>query len=301
MKNILFIIGFLWLTVTVSAQSISGPTNVIGGQEYTYTFTSETAGLSPSTSCSVLVSSGSLQSTINGTIFLAEGQKSVSFKVKWNNANTTGKIRILPTHGGREGVLSDIKITADNSSENPGNPGNPGSDDITTISGQKITSDKTYINRYINISNSSISNNARVSLVYTKSVSIKPPFTVALGSKLHIYDDSTILLPGDVYNPVHRSTANIEPDLKALPILEQNAPNPFNAVSKISYYVPETAQNAYLQIFDLSGKMLNKIVIKEKGYGFVMLERSDFQPGTIYLYSLIVDGKGVNTKKFYVK
>ena len=78
--------------------------------------------------------------------------------------------------------------------------------------------------------------------------------------------------------------------------MEQNIPNPFSQTTYISFYLPEKVKNAVMQITDLNGKVLQTIVLKDRGVSAVTIDATDFSQGS-YLYSLIVDGKTVTTKK----
>ncbi|GHT41366.1 hypothetical protein FACS189437_08170 [Bacteroidia bacterium] len=77
--------------------------------------------------------------------------------------------------------------------------------------------------------------------------------------------------------------------------LYQNVPNPFTGQTEIKYMVASGAKNAYICIFDMQGKMLQKLDAKE-GQNSVYLEGAKLQAG-MYLYSLIVDGQEVDTKR----
>ncbi|NOU17138.1 MAG: T9SS type A sorting domain-containing protein [Bacteroidales bacterium] len=81
-----------------------------------------------------------------------------------------------------------------------------------------------------------------------------------------------------------------------LPNLKQNSPNPFNKITKIGYFLPETIKKASLFIYDMNGKQIKNMPIYERGNGYITINESDLQPG-IYIYSLIVDDKEVDTKK----
>jgi len=77
-------------------------------------------------------------------------------------------------------------------------------------------------------------------------------------------------------------------------ILYQNAPNPFKERTEIRYYLPSEIKTAEIYIFNLQGGLLKKIPASHSG--IVDIKGSDLQAG-IYLYSLIVDGNEVDTKR----
>ncbi|MDR0799550.1 MAG: tail fiber domain-containing protein, partial [Dysgonamonadaceae bacterium] len=78
-------------------------------------------------------------------------------------------------------------------------------------------------------------------------------------------------------------------------VLYQNTPNPFTGETEIRYELPETVQRAYICIFDMQGKMLKKLDVSI-GSNTLKIKGSELQAG-MYLYSLITDGKEIDTKK----
>jgi hypothetical protein len=80
--------------------------------------------------------------------------------------------------------------------------------------------------------------------------------------------------------------------------LKQNVPNPFSAASIISFNVPATEKNVSLAIFDLNGKMITQYS-NLTGKNQVTVNANELQPG-IYLYSLLIGGEEVLTKRMVV-
>ncbi len=78
-------------------------------------------------------------------------------------------------------------------------------------------------------------------------------------------------------------------------MLYQNNPNPFIENTVIKYYVPEDAGDAWIYVFDMQGAMLKQLRLDTKT-DRVILQGGDLKPG-MYLYSLIVNGKEVDTKR----
>jgi len=78
--------------------------------------------------------------------------------------------------------------------------------------------------------------------------------------------------------------------------LYQNAPNPFTQNTQIRFYIPESVKNAQLCIYDLQGKQIKQIPIAQRGDGSQLISGSEL-PAGMYLYSLIVDGNEVDTKR----
>ncbi|MBD5397115.1 T9SS type A sorting domain-containing protein [bacterium] len=81
--------------------------------------------------------------------------------------------------------------------------------------------------------------------------------------------------------------------------LFQNLPNPFSENTLIRYELPKTAGNAYLQVFDMGGRMLQNIQLPHQEVGQVEISAGELTPGT-YTYSLIVSGKVADTKRMVV-
>jgi hypothetical protein len=82
--------------------------------------------------------------------------------------------------------------------------------------------------------------------------------------------------------------------------LGQNIPNPFNERTIIPCNVPENSSRANITIFNMMGNQLKQITITGKGDQKIDVERDLFVPG-IYLYSLVVDGKEIDTKKMILE
>jgi hypothetical protein len=77
---------------------------------------------------------------------------------------------------------------------------------------------------------------------------------------------------------------------------QQNAPDPFSGLTTIPFSLLMGAGTAQLQISDIFGNVLALIPLSGNGKNTVTADVSGYAAGT-YLYSLIVDGKLVGTKK----
>lgn len=75
-------------------------------------------------------------------------------------------------------------------------------------------------------------------------------------------------------------------------------PNPFNKETKISYQLPKTTQLAKLNLYNLSGTLLQEYQLDTKQESFI-LSASSILPG-IYMYSVIADGKLLATKRLII-
>lgn len=79
-------------------------------------------------------------------------------------------------------------------------------------------------------------------------------------------------------------------------MLYQNTPNPFDNYTEIRYSLPQSYTNAKLLVFDMNGKQLRSIPLQGAGEGKTQLSSAELAAG-MYLYSLVVDGKEIDTKR----
>lgn len=79
--------------------------------------------------------------------------------------------------------------------------------------------------------------------------------------------------------------------------LEQNVPNPVKNTTTIRYNI--TGNTAQLNITDGNGKIIKQIQLAAKGVGIVNVDCSALGSGAYY-YSLLADGKIIDTKKMIV-
>jgi len=283
MKNVIFILGFIFFSTIAYSQTISGEQNVTGNKEYTYTYTSNTAGASPyGSNLSITVAKGTLKSGVLGQVSLPNGKKSVTFKVKWNNVTTSGQINVTRQDDGSSKNYF-VNITKEVVSG------------TVTISGQNITSNKTYSGNAVEIVNTTISSSATVDITGNQYVQIKPNFTASKGTRVAIKTGGTL----KAVSSIEENIGITESDK---PIIQQNIPNPFSSSSTtVSYFIPKVSRKASLHVFDLRGRLIDIIEINERGNGSIILENHKFNKNTIYLYSLIVDGNVIDTKRFYLQ
>jgi hypothetical protein len=82
----------------------------------------------------------------------------------------------------------------------------------------------------------------------------------------------------------------------AMPALYQNTPNPFNQNTTIAYFLPEYVKVANLYIYNMQGVQIKVLPISDRTNGNIVINGNELNPG-MYLYSLIADGKEVDTKR----
>lgn len=79
-------------------------------------------------------------------------------------------------------------------------------------------------------------------------------------------------------------------------MLFQNAPNPFGESTSITYFLPDAIANAEMVFYDMYGSEIHRIQLQNKGTAKVEVNTKDLASG-IYSYSLIADGKVIDTMK----
>ena len=77
--------------------------------------------------------------------------------------------------------------------------------------------------------------------------------------------------------------------------LKQNAPNPFSNNTIIQSYVPADAHQAQLLIYSSDGRQLKSYSLTNNGMNNVTISSGTLASGQ-YIYSLIIDGRKVDTK-----
>lgn len=78
--------------------------------------------------------------------------------------------------------------------------------------------------------------------------------------------------------------------------LYQNAPNPFTQSTTIGYYLKENTRSAKIGLYDMNGSQLRSVNVNGIGKGVIIIDAKQLKAG-IYMYSLIVDGILVDTKR----
>lgn len=81
--------------------------------------------------------------------------------------------------------------------------------------------------------------------------------------------------------------------------LSQNTPNPFVHTTSINTVIPQNTKEACLYICDSKGKQVKKETITECGNVNIKLTSDGLAAG-MYLYSLLIDGKIIETKRMIV-
>lgn len=93
--------------------------------------------------------------------------------------------------------------------------------------------------------------------------------------------------------------SSIDYDVEKKISMSQNIPNPFGTTTKIELTIPESVSNAFLCIYDLQGKLEQKIDCTQRGTFIQDIDGSSLTPG-MYIYSLMTDGEEAKTKRMIV-
>ncbi|KKP52825.1 MAG: hypothetical protein UR43_C0010G0016 [candidate division TM6 bacterium GW2011_GWF2_33_332] len=81
--------------------------------------------------------------------------------------------------------------------------------------------------------------------------------------------------------------------------LFQNSPNPFSSQTQIKYCIKGDVVKSSIMISDMNGKAHKTYQVDVTENGILTIDASEFQPG-LYFYSLITDGKEVETKRMII-
>ncbi|MDR0573109.1 MAG: tail fiber domain-containing protein [Tannerella sp.] len=94
--------------------------------------------------------------------------------------------------------------------------------------------------------------------------------------------------------PRAATASDVIPDISRA-VLYQNAPNPFSERTEIKFELPDNAANASIFIFNMQGALLKQLPVGRQQQS-IIINGSELTAG-MYLYSLIVDGQEVDTKR----
>lgn len=82
--------------------------------------------------------------------------------------------------------------------------------------------------------------------------------------------------------------------------LEQNIPNPSKSETIINFKLPHQILKAEIIVSDLTGKLIQSYEIVERGVSSKSLNLEGYNSG-IYLYSIVLDGKVIDSKKMIIQ
>ena len=103
-------------------------------------------------------------------------------------------------------------------------------------------------------------------------------------------------LKGKIYGTISTKTDTLSIEDADQAMLLQNRPNPYSGETIIPYYLPENFNKANMLITNLNGQIIKRIALENAGKGELTLRTDGLKAGQ-YLYSLIVDGRKIQTRK----
>lgn len=139
---------------------------------------------------------------------------------------------------------------------------------------------------------------------YVDYIAIIPYLVEAIKEQQHTIEDQNARLD-DIENNCCNNSSNLksasigstnEISVGSEAKLYQNTPNPFSTQTIIKFEIPESVGNAQLYICNMNGSLLKTIPINQRGTGSITISGNEFNAG-MYLYSLVDDGKIVDTKQ----
>lgn len=83
-------------------------------------------------------------------------------------------------------------------------------------------------------------------------------------------------------------------------VLNQNVPNPFAEQTSISFQIPDDVKYAQMIFTDNLGKIIKTMDIEQRGKGVITVFADDLSTG-VYTYTLIIDGKAIDSKRMIKK
>lgn len=98
------------------------------------------------------------------------------------------------------------------------------------------------------------------------------------------------------HHKADNNQTNVELNDAQTIVLEQNVPNPFAEQTTINYSLPDNTVKAQMLFYNAQGKLIQSTELTQKGKGTLNVFASDLSNG-IYTYTLVVDGKIIETKK----
>jgi hypothetical protein len=98
---------------------------------------------------------------------------------------------------------------------------------------------------------------------------------------------------------VQGGTTSLEQNFMSDASIEQNVPNPFSHETVIRFTLPAQVNSAFLTVYDLQGKQVKTMPIKDRGNSSVTFTADQLAAG-MYIYSIIADGKIVGSKRMVI-
>ena len=125
------------------------------------------------------------------------------------------------------------------------------------------------------------------------------------GTKVRIKTTSTLLTESRSSLTLNQALetlnaeSNIDNSSFSHNVTLQKISNPVDGNIIIRCRIPENSQKANLRIVDVMGNIMKQTDIISRGTSEISINDNEFSPG-IYIYSLIIDGKLVDSKKMVI-
>lgn len=107
------------------------------------------------------------------------------------------------------------------------------------------------------------------------------------------------VMASNTAKPLTGNLARQEPNANGV-ILEQNVPNGFSGISAINFFIPQSVEDATVNVYSVNGVKLHSCPVKTRGDGQLTISAEEFQNG-VFLYDLVTDGKSNGVKKMVVQ
>ena len=116
-----------------------------------------------------------------------------------------------------------------------------------------------------------------------------------LGAKIEQMDSGDVMM-------AKQSVTAIEETTESMQVLSmgQNKPNPFSTATSVEVTIAEDVQSAFVYVYDLTGKKVQQVDINARGKQTIQLSSTGLDEG-MYFYSLIADGKVVQTRRMIIE
>jgi len=134
------------------------------------------------------------------------------------------------------------------------------------------------------------------SVSYTRLV---PVLVEAMKEQQAQIDELKTMVENCCKNNLKSASLAIEPSndiIQNTAQLDQNIPNPFSKETKIGCFIPDESNSSVLYIYNMQGTQLQQYNLTAKGKQEITINGNSFVPG-MYLYSLVIDGKEIDTKR----
>lgn len=133
--------------------------------------------------------------------------------------------------------------------------------------------------------------------LYVDYIGLIPVIVEALKEQQQQIDDLKKYIATKKSGSTLKSTSmSVTESLQTDNSLEQNIPNPFSTDTRINLSLSRNVKSAMLCIFDMQGTLIKSNQIFERGNTQINIAASELKPG-MYFYTLIADGKEVDTKR----